>query len=79
MKYKIGDKVWIRSNISIGMQPDRFYYEINEGESDIRGLEVEIIEFNTHSKNYSCKEYKYFSEGMIDEEKTNQNKIYEIY
>lgn len=80
MKYKIGDKVWIRSNISIGIQPDRSYYEINGDELDIRGLEVEITEFNTHSGSYSCKEYKYFHELMIDEEKTNNiNQIYEIF
>jgi hypothetical protein len=40
MKYKIGDKVWIKSNINKGLYPGTdTHYQINDGEEDIRGKE----------------------------------------
>lgn len=79
MKYKIGDKVWIRENLITGNSyGDGISYIIRKGERDIRGLEVEIIEI-TNIGAYTCKGYRGFSKYMIDDNKTNGSINYEIY
>lgn len=92
--YRKGDKVWIldSNQLKLGNIPGTdVYYKINEGEIDIRGKEV-IITCAVNKTNgdgvtkyeYSCEEYRYFFDNMIDEEKTKGIQFrnisqYEIY
>ncbi len=68
MKYKVGDKVWIREDIREGDQGNGKHYDINGGEVDIRGKLVKITKDNGVS--YSCRGYKFFFEEMINHSKT---------
>jgi len=83
MNYKVGDKVWIREDIQKGKLPDSTcWYQINPGESDIRGKLVTITSFHHNdTDNYNCKEYKNFPNLIIDHEKTSRaiEPSYEIY
>lgn len=80
-KYKVGDKVWIKEDIKFGKyKGTTTYFQINQGEEDIRGKEVIITSYHTDgSTGLNCKGYKNFHWKMIDEEKTSGIINYEIY
>jgi len=70
MKYKVGNKVWIRDDIDIGwVDGDGNHYRVNMGERDIRGKLVKII--NIHGC-YDCVGYRSFHDSMINHSKTAQ-------
>jgi len=84
MRYKVGDKVWIRDDIHIGWTDNHGnVYRISIGETDIRGKLVEIIKIDIAILNYDCCGYKAFYDSMIDHTKTAHNVEpslqYEIY
>jgi len=80
MKYKVGDKVWIKSDIILGKEGYGRIYKVTTGEEDIRGKQV-IITGTDGDFVYTCKEYRFFSDRMIDEWKTRgfEEPQYEIY
>lgn len=68
MRYKVGDKVWIRDDIDNGFKDDGGnYYRVNMGEIDIRGKLVKIT--NIHGC-YDCNGYRSFHDSMINHSKT---------
>lgn len=84
MRYKVGDKVWIREDLSHGKTYGGYNYQINmfKGEQDIRGLEVEITGFrNPFNDSYKCDLYSGITDAMIDHEKSVElsNPSYEVY
>ena len=80
MKYKIGDKVWIKTLKKGNMYGD-FNYHLGSEETCISGKLVEINGFWTgDEEGYNCSDYRGISPEMIDEEKTSTlNQSYEIY
>lgn len=80
MKYKIGDKVFIKSNLKMGLQKGTtHHYMISNRETDVRGHIVEIT--NIYDDHFDVVGYKSLYYDMIDLEKTNQivNDYYEVY
>ena len=82
MKYKIGDTVWIKNDL-ISNKGDLYgirIYSVHGREKDIRGKQVTITNI-IEDNSYMCKEYKYFTDKMIDKDKTNSlgESTYEIY
>lgn len=80
-KYKVGDIVWIKSDIPLGSYQDTGqHFQINSGEIDIRGKQVQITNYSPNDLCYNCEGYRHFHELMIDEVKTKNNTPqYEIY
>ena len=77
--YKVGDKVWIKEDIPMGLYDKTdTHYQINSGEIDIRGKQVTIIS-NVGRVGLACEGYSNFHYLMIDENKTNGEIQYEIY
>jgi len=80
MKYKVGDKIWIREDLILYKGYDGYNFQINYKEIDIRGKQVEITDVGGTS--YSVIGYRGITEIMIDHDKTNNTSTepqYEIY
>jgi hypothetical protein len=85
MKYKIGDKVWIKK-LQRGSKYGTHLYSIAGYEKDISEKLVTLISFR-HDGNeaYKCKGYSGITDEMIDHKKTAtigqdpSNISYEIY
>lgn len=86
MKYKIGDKVWIK-RLKLGEKYGDYTYHINNLKNEKNISEKEIIITGWYNNDesscaYKCKEYGGITDIMINHNKTNlsKNQInYEIY
>ena len=87
MKYKIGNKVFIREDLEIDKSYDSYSYRISSlhQEQDIRGQWVTLTGWRTENESYKCDVYSGITDSMINHEKTkignetSTNQQYEVY